>query len=172
MQKRVRHFLRDECGAAATDWLVLSGAAVALTVALLGSVALGPSGLEQRIGTALENRAGLQSAATPYRYRAMTEDGSWHDGTWWNSVNGRREQMAQHSDANLLQEWSHFGLHYFEIALERGDNRTCEGCRGAGNRLDLMRIALDEMVIRGLDTPQDHAAMADASRRYDASFGQ
>jgi hypothetical protein len=103
---------------------------------------------------------------TPYLFRAMTEDGDF-----WNSIPQRRAQMAGQSDAQLEIYFNENGLRDFDRAMARGDNSICHGCRGAGNRLDLMNVIADEMAGRGLATQAHYDALADAEARYTSTFG-
>lgn len=161
-----RKFTADESGAVTVDYVVLTAAIVGLGLASTAAVGTGVGGLGDQIRASLTgaNVAQLQFAA--YEFRVMTE-GVEH----WNNITSRRNQMAGMTDERLQWEWEHYVLHYFALAIEEGNNSVCDGCRGAGNRLDLMRIVLDEKASRGIATSQDHQTMADSIAMYNAQFG-
>lgn len=159
-------FLRDQSGAVTVDWVVLSAAIVGMGVASITAVRSGVAALGVDIEASLTNANVAQLELSPYRFRAFTEDGDF-----WNSIPQRRAQMANTSDAQLEEYFNVNGLQNFNSALTRGDNSICHGCRGAGNRLDLMKVIVDEMGTRGLATQAHHDALADAESRYTARFG-
>lgn len=165
MSKAIVRFLRDESGAVAADWVVLTAAISGFGVSLVSSVSSGTMNLSGSITSALSGAMVAQSGS--YSFRTMTDDAEW-----WNSIPERRAQMREMTNDRLNLEWETYAVHYFEVAIAAGDNSNCIGCRGAGNRLDLMNIVLAEHVSRGIDTPEMHMRMAQAEREYTATFGR
>lgn len=159
---RFQKFILDETGAVATDWVVVTAGVIGISMAGAATVLTGVSGLSDNIRVALTG--GLFSEPS-YQWRAMTDEPGL-----WNSIPARREQMAGMTDERLQHEWEYFVLHYFESAMARGYNDICDGCRGASNRLDLMRVVLDEKETRGLATAEHREIMAESERRYRERF--
>ena len=102
----------------------------------------------------------------PYQFRAMTEEASF-----WNSIPERRAQMQRTDDETLEYYFWNNGLSNFNSAVSRGYNAVCDNCHGAGNRLDLMKIIVDELAARGLATQGHYDALSDAQARYTHRFG-
>jgi hypothetical protein len=166
MSLNLTHFLTNESGAITVDWVVLSAAIVGMGVASVGAVRTGTASLGTEIEASLSGASVALLELNPYRFRTMTESEGF-----WNSIPGRRAQMAAHTDADLIYSFEYFGLHFFDDAIARGYNNPCDGCRGAGNRLDLMKIQVDEMAARGLATQEHYDILADAEARYVNAFG-
>ena len=162
----LHHFLRSETGAITVDWVVLSAAIVGLGVASVTAVRTGTAALGTDIEGSLSGASVASLELNPYRFRTMTQD-----GVFWNSIPGRIAQMAAHTDADLRHSFEYYGQHFFNDAVARGYNNPCDGCRGAGNRLDLMKIQVDELERRGLATQADRDILAEAESRYVARFG-
>ena len=162
----LRHFLTDESAAITVDWVVLSAAIVGLGVGSVAAVRTGTAALGTDIQASLSGATVAGLELNPYRFRAFTEDGEF-----WNSIPERRAQMAGTSDAQLEEYFNVNGAERFNVALERGDNRICDRCYGAGNRLDLMKVIVDELGTRGLATQRHYDTLADAEARYVARFG-
>jgi hypothetical protein len=148
------------------DWVVLTAATVGLGVASITAVRTGTGALGTDIQLSLSNASVAQLDLNPYRFRTMTQD-----GVWWNSIPERIAQMAAHTDEDLQYSFDYFGLHFFNDAIARKYNNPCDGCRGAGNRLDLMKIQVDELAKRGLATQTHYDTLADAEHRYNQTFG-
>jgi hypothetical protein len=159
-------FSADESAAVTVDWTVLTAAIVGLGVASVSAVRTGT----QQMGASIESSLSAANVArlqlTPYNFRAMTEDGSF-----WNSIPLRRDQMAGTNDATLEYYFWNNGLNNFNSAVTRGYNAVCDNCHGAGNRLDLMKIIVDEMATRGLATQDHYDTLSDAETRYNNRFG-
>lgn len=165
-QTSLRAFISDESGAITVDWVVLTAAIVGMGVASVSAVRSGVGSLGTEIQLSLSNASVRRLQLAPYRFRAMTPDGDF-----WNSIPQRRAQMAGQTDEQLELYFNQNGLRDFNTAMARGDNAICHGCRGAGNRLDLMNVIVDEMAGRGLATQAHYDTLADAEARYVSSFG-
>jgi hypothetical protein len=159
-------FTTDQSGAITVDWTVMAAAVVGLGVASVGAVRTGTQQMGANIESSLSTANLARLELTPYNFRAMTDD-----GPFWNSIPLRRDQMAGTNDETLEFYFWNNGLNNFDSAVARGYNAVCDNCHGAGNRLDLMKIIVDEMATRGLATQTHYDTLSDAESRYNARFG-
>lgn len=160
-------FLRDQSGAITVDWVVMSAAVLGIGISSAVAVRSGTAALGVEVQASLSNASVRRLELNPYRFRAMTQDSP----VWWNSIPERLEQAATASDVALLHQFDYYAVHFFELAMERGYNETCDGCRGAGNRLDLMKIQVDELARRGMVAQAHYDTLDNAEARYVNRFG-
>lgn len=162
----IRTFCKSESGAVTVDWVVLTAAIVGLGVASVGAVRTGVESLGADIEASLTGASVGRLELNPYRFRMMTET-----NIFWNSIPLRRQQMASENNEWLIHTWQDRGVRLFDAAVASGNNSSCDGCVGAANRLDLMRIMYDEMQTRGIATAEHWTALQEAEQQYDARFG-
>jgi hypothetical protein len=160
-------FVANESGAVTVDWVVLTAALVGIGIASANAVRTGSMALGAGVDASLTNASVAQLRFGPYQFRTMT-----NDAAFWNSIPERRAQMARTNDATLEVYFWQNGLDSFNNAVDRLYNDPCLNCRGAGNRLDLMQIIMDEMTTRGTVTSAHRDALSDAETRFVAAFGQ
>lgn len=137
---RFRDFLNDPSGAVTVDWVLLTASVVGLGLGAAASVRSGVGSLGTGIQTSLSGASVADLRLTNYTFRSMSYDigGNWNNLTW------RENQVATASNDDLATWWTNNGQQRFEAALVNGNDSICEGCFGAGNRLDLMRLVLGE----------------------------
>lgn len=159
-------FLSDTSGAVTVDWVVLAAAVVGLGVSSVAAVRSGALALGSDIQTSLTSASVVAMPLTNYSFRVMTSGA----GGFWNNINSRIAQSRNFSDSQLLTSFEVDVSIPFEEALVSGFNDPCDGCRGAGNRLDLMQIQLAELERRGLATQEMRDYVQNAELRYNAVF--
>lgn len=162
----LQRFIFDEVGAVTVDWVVLTAAIVGMGIASVAAVRTGVGALADTLQSSLTSASLARLDLNPYQFRAMTETLGY-----WNNITWRQEQVAGFTDAYLLEVFAVNGLQRFNSAVARQDNSVCHGCNGAGNRLDLMHLSLQEMAQRGLAVQADYDTVADAEQRYISTFG-
>lgn len=162
----LRQFAASETGAVTVDWIVICAAAVGLALTTVVVTQDSVEALANDVSSSLSSASTETPNTTEYWLRVMSDDAQS-----WNNIEWRTNQMAQASDGTLMQWYAVNGLEYFNAAMDSGDNRVCEGCNGAGNRLDLMLMILQESENRGIATDDMRNAYTDAASRYDAVYG-
>ncbi len=167
MNARINQFLSDQSGAITGDWVVMTAAIVGLGLASVTAVRSGTSALGIDIQTSLSGGRVARMELQPYQFRVMSETSP----IWWNNLSDRRAQAASLNNVELQHQFDYYAVHFFEQAMARGYNESCNNCRGAGNRLDLMRVQVDELARRGLVTQAHYDTFDSAQARYNARFG-
>lgn len=161
---RLGDFLHGQTGAVTVDWVVLAAAVVGLGVASVATVRSGVLALGTDIEGSLTSASVVAISPGPPRVMAVGVEG------FWNNLEARQEQMRSATDEELMYWFANNGLRDFNTALAAGYNDVCEECRGAGNRLDLMLLILNESETRGIATQEMRDIVRDAERRYNERF--